>query len=96
MFSSRRNPTYGQSRSGGLFGSSSSTPHLRPPKGWKIALIVISLSLLLLIEIVVVVPMLDPSVPGMTLFTYKTGDGREFAVGSCQTGDGAPGVENLP
>jgi hypothetical protein len=105
MFS-RRNPTsaYGSTRPN-YFSSSTSGPRLSPPKGWKIALVVTSISLLLIIEVVVVVPMLDPSVPGMTLFTYKPaggngggngGVGGEFAVGSCQIGNGSGGVQSLP
>lgn len=102
MFS-RRNPTsaYGTTRPNYFSSSTSGHPRLSPPKGWKIALVVTSISLLLIIEVVVVIPMLDPSVPGMTLFTYKPqggngGVGEEFAVGSCQIGNGGGGVESLP
>ncbi|KAH8082385.1 hypothetical protein HD553DRAFT_314762 [Filobasidium floriforme] len=103
MFS-RRNPTsaYGSTRPNYFSSSTSGHPRLSPPKGWKIALVVTSISLLLIIEVVVVVPMLDPSVPGMTLFTYKPqggnngGNGGEFAVGSCQIGNGSGGVQSLP
>lgn len=99
MFSRRPLPYASppRSRTGGLFGSNQ-TPTIRPPRGWKIALVLTSLSLLLLVQVVITIPMLDPSVRGMTLFTYKPkgGDGREYAVGSCNAGEGGSGVEALP
>jgi hypothetical protein len=85
---SKQTDPYGSrpGQTSGMFGSSSrsSSFRLAPPRGFVISISVIAQLVLLIVNAIVVIPLVDPSVGGMTLFVYKAKDGREYSLGSCQ------------
>jgi hypothetical protein len=58
-----------------------------PRQGLFLGIIVVSQVLLLLVSTLVTVPLIDPTVPNLTLFVYPAKDRRSYALGSCQTGE---------
>ena len=58
-----------------------------PRQGLFLGIIVVSQVLLLLVSTLVIVPLIDPTVPNLTMFVYHAKDRRSYALGSCQTGE---------
>jgi len=88
---STQSDPYGSRRglTNNLFGNSRGGPssfRFAPPRGFVIALAVTAQLVLLMMNAIVTIPLIDSSVPGLTMFTYKAGDGREYSLGSCQVG----------